>query len=104
MKLTHAFIFIFAIFLFAFRARADAALDINSEGRYPSSQASERLAVDKVSLNQSSLEQLELLPGIDPVKAEAIIKARPFYHTEEVMKVKGIKERTFSKIKDKIIL
>lgn len=58
----------------------------------------------KVNLNTASLEQLEQLPGIGPVKAQAIIEARPFNSIEDVMKVKGIKEGTFNKIKDDIIV
>ena len=42
------------------------------------------------------------LPGIGPVKAQAIIEARPFKTIEDVMKVKGIKEGEFAKIKDMI--
>lgn len=65
---------------------------------------SDKPAVDKVSLNQATQEQLEALPGIGPVKARAIIQARPFNNIEDVMKIRGIKEGTFVKIKDRIIL
>lgn len=59
---------------------------------------------EKVSLNTASLEQLEKLPGIGPVKAQAIISARPFKSIDEIKKVTGIKEKMFSKIKDSITL
>lgn len=52
-----------------------------------------------VDLNSASKEELEALPGIGPKKAEAIIAARPFNTIEDVMKVKGIKQGIFAKIK-----
>jgi DNA uptake protein ComE-like DNA-binding protein len=36
------------------------------------------------------------------VKAQAIIDNRPYKSVEDVMKVNGIKEGTFAKIKDRI--
>ena len=55
-----------------------------------------------VNLNTASKEQLVALPGIGEKKAQAIIDGRPYQKTEDVMKVKGIKQGTYNKIKDKI--
>jgi competence protein ComEA len=57
---------------------------------------------EKVNINTSPKEDLDKLPGIGPVKAQAIIAGRPFEKIEDIMKVKGIKEGEFGKIKDLI--
>jgi len=56
----------------------------------------------KLNLNTANKEDLDKLPEIGPVKAQAIIEGRPYKKIEDVMKVKGIKEGTFEKIKDHI--
>ena len=57
---------------------------------------------EKVNINTASAEALEALPGIGPVKAQAIIEGRPYNTPEDIMKVKGIKQGTYNKIKDQI--
>jgi competence protein ComEA len=54
----------------------------------------------KVNINTATKEQLEALPEIGPVKAQSIIEGRPYKKPEDIMKVKGIKEGTFNKVKD----
>lgn len=59
-----------------------------------------------VNLNQAAREQLMTLPGIGESRAEAIVQYREangaFNSIEDIMKVSGIKEAAFAKIKDYI--
>ena len=57
---------------------------------------------ERVNINTASKEKLDVLPGIGPVKAQAIIDGRPYAKPEDIMKVKGIKQGEFNKIKDLI--
>ena len=56
----------------------------------------------KVNLNTASPEELDKLFDIGTVRSQAIIDGRPYKKIEDVMKVKGIKEGIFEKIKDNI--
>ena len=55
-----------------------------------------------VNINTATKEELSALPGIGPVKAQAIIDGRPYNAPEDIMKVKGIKQKTFDKLKEYI--
>lgn len=59
-----------------------------------------------VNINTADVETLKTLPGIGESRAEAIIDYREssgsFEKIEDIMKVSGIKEGAFQKIKDKI--
>jgi competence protein ComEA len=57
---------------------------------------------EKININTASEADLDKLPEIGPVKAKAIIAGRPYKTPEDIMKVKGIKEGIYNKIKDYI--
>lgn len=62
----------------------------------------------KISLNKASKEQLMTLKGVGEARAEAIIDYRkhngPFKRPEDIMKVRGIKEAMYEKIKKDITI
>lgn len=65
-------------------------------------------ASNLISINQATREELMTLPGIGEAKAESIIAYRQehgtFQSTEDLMKISGIKEGVYNKIKDYITL
>lgn len=96
----------------AIAAKAPEALqgsesqDAGNVERPESSTAEESGSDLVINLNTADTSQLCTLSGIGQSKAEAIIAYREehggFTSVEEIMNVEGIKEGTFSKIKDKI--
>ena len=59
-----------------------------------------------ININTASAGELETLPGIGPSLAKRIVEFReqngPFKKNEDIMKVRGIGEKNFLKIKDLI--
>ena len=81
----------------------------NSSGMFPGDTGSSGDGTgdaSRIDLNTADVGQLSTLSGIGQSKAESIIAYREehggFTSIEEIMNVEGIKEGTFSKIKDKI--
>jgi len=69
-------------------------------------QQTKPVPADKVNLNTATVDQLQALPGIGPALAQRIIeyrnKAGKFTKIEEVLNVKGIGEKMFQKMKDRL--
>ena len=55
---------------------------------------------NQVDINTASLNELDVLTGIGPVKAQAIIDTRPFESVDDLIYVYGIGEITLQKIKE----
>ena len=59
-----------------------------------------------ININTASVEELKTLPGVGDVTANKIVEYRQkngnFKSIEDIMKVSGIKDKLFSKIKEKI--
>jgi competence protein ComEA len=65
-------------------------------------------AAVKVNLNTAGLDELQKLPGIGPKVAQRILDYRKqngdFKKVEDLMKVRGIGEKTFLKMKDQLTI
>ena len=60
-----------------------------------------------VNLNEANPEQLALLPGVGPSRANAIVahrKTHPFKRLEELMRVKGFGKKTFARLRPMLSL
>jgi competence protein ComEA len=70
----------------------------------PAKPAGEKIAAEKINLNTGTLDDLQKLTGVGPKIAQRILDFRkqngPFKKIEDLMKVKGIGEKTFGKFKD----
>ncbi len=64
--------------------------------------------VGVVNVNLATAEELELLPGIGPARAAAIIEHRkangPFARIEDLVQVSGIGEKALAQIKPHCVL
>jgi len=60
----------------------------------------------KININTAQSEELQKLPGVGPAIAQRILDFRKengnFKKVEDIMKVRGIGEKVFAKIKDQI--
>ena len=72
-------------------------------GISPSS-ANESSSSGKININTASQAELESLPGIGEVIARRIINARPFSYKAQLKSIKGIGDKRYEGIKDKINL
>lgn len=58
----------------------------------------------QVNINTASREELEELPSIGPEKAQDIIDNRPYGAITDILRVPGIGDATFDKLKDRIVV
>lgn len=61
----------------------------------------------QININTASAAELEMLPGIGPSIAQRIVdyrKDHPFAQRNHIMRVKGVGQKTFAKIKDHLVV
>jgi competence protein ComEA len=65
-------------------------------------------STEKINLNKATLDQLQTLPGVGPALAARILehreKAGKFKRIEEILNIKGMGEKKFQKIKDRLVV
>lgn len=80
--------------------------DVLLESKQKESIDNDNVENKKININKASVEELMTLPGIGEAKANSIIeyreKQKKFEIIEDIMKIEGIKQGVFEKIKDKI--
>ena len=73
---------------------------------YISKKRQDSQGASKVNINTASVEELMQLPGIGEAKAKMILDYRTqngaFQKVEDIMKISGIKEGVYNKIKENI--
>lgn len=76
--------------------------EMNSSRR-KSKRASKQPPKQPLDVNKASVEELERVPGIGPLTAQAIVSYRekngPFRRLEELMIIRGIGEERFEKLR-----
>lgn len=55
-----------------------------------------------INVNTASVEQLQHIPEVGPATAKAIVAGRPYARPEDLKNVKGIGDKTFEKMKDRV--
>jgi len=81
-----------------------ATKDVKTTAASTKAAASKLAPGTKININTADQATLEKLPEIGPVKAKAIIDGRPYNKIEDIMKVSGIKGKTFDTIKEFIVV
>ena len=69
----------------------------------PAKPAATAPAGELIDINTASKEQLEPLKGIGPVRAEAIIKGRPYKGKDELVQKIIVPQSVYDDIKEQII-
>ena len=74
----------------------------------PLMHAADRDDGGRININSADVEELTDLPGIGPAYAKRIVEYRkefgPFKTIEDLLNVRGIGDRTFEKIRDRITI
>jgi competence protein ComEA len=82
-------------------APATAATPAQPAGKAtPATPAAKQAQID---INSASAKDLAALPGIGDVRAEAIVKGRPYKGKDELVEKKIVPQNVYAQIKDQIV-
>ena len=85
-------------------AKAPAAAAAPAAATAPAATAAPRApAADKLDINTASVEQLEALKGVGPVRAKAIVKGRPYKGKDDLVRRKIVPQSVYDEISELII-
>ena len=88
-------------------ALAAGPTDSESDATSQTSSRSSASLEGQININTATMAELEQLPGVGPAIAERIVNYRkdnPFKARNQIMRIKGIGEKTFAKIKDYLVV
>lgn len=89
--------------LLAAFAIAATPLAHSPDARAAEPKAAEAKAGPKLDLNSANADELATLKGIGPVRAEAIVKGRPYKGKDELVRRKIVPQSVYDQIKDEIV-
>jgi DNA uptake protein ComE-like DNA-binding protein len=82
---------------------AKATAELKSDAKAVAEGVKEGLARDKtLDLNRASKDQLKILPGISPERADRIIAGRPYENAGELVTRHIVSQQEYDKIKDQV--
>ncbi len=70
------------------------------EPTWPAAANSDQAPRNRININTATPEELDALPGVGEAIALRIIEGRPYATIEDLIRVKGIGEATFNKLKE----
>jgi competence protein ComEA len=56
-----------------------------------------------IDINTATAAELDVLPGVGPARAQAIVKGRPYKSKDDLRRNKVIPENVYNGIKDRIV-